>query len=94
MNNKVEIVEKLELKCALQEQQIAELTAKLTWFEEQFRLSQHRRFVSSSEKTNQDQLQLFNEAAAEEKPSLPEPAMEELPDDQGEQAPPSVFIRL
>ena len=40
MQNAAEIIAKLEIKCALQEQQIAELTAKLTWFEEQFRLSQ------------------------------------------------------
>lgn len=78
MNNTAEIIKKLELKCALLEQQNAELTAKLTWFEEQFRLSQHRKFGASSEKTNPDQLQLFNEAEVEEKPSLPEPTMEEI----------------
>ena len=44
MQNTAEIIEKLEIKCALQEQQIAELTAKLNWFEEQFRLSQQQRF--------------------------------------------------
>jgi transposase len=37
-------------------QQIEELTAKLNWYEEQFRLSQQKRFGSSSEKTNPDQL--------------------------------------
>jgi transposase len=62
----------------LQEQQIAELTAKVRWFEEQFRLSQHRRFGRSSEQTNPEQLQLFNEAEVEAKPSLAEPAIEEI----------------
>jgi len=54
------------------------LTAKLTWFEEQFRLSQQRRFCSSSEQTNTEQLNLFNEAEAEAKPSLAEPTFEEI----------------
>jgi prefoldin subunit 5 len=38
------------------------LEAKLKWYEEQFRLSQQQKFGSSSEKTNPDQLSLFNEA--------------------------------
>jgi transposase len=47
-----------------QEQQIAELAAKLKWYEEQFRLAQQKRFGASSEKTHPDQLELdlFNEA--------------------------------
>ncbi len=76
MQNTTEIIEKLEIKCAIQEQQIAELTTKLTWFEEQFRLSQQRRFGSSSEVTS-EQDRLFNEAEAETKP-LSEPTMEEI----------------
>ncbi|PAF20883.1 hypothetical protein CHH61_22975, partial [Shouchella clausii] len=44
--------------------QVEELTAKIKWYEEQFRLSQQKRFGSSSEKTDDDQLALllFNEA--------------------------------
>lgn len=76
MQNTAEVIAKLETKCALQEQQIAELTTKLTWFEEQFRLSQQKRFGSSSEVTP-EQDRLFNEAEAEAK-SLPEPTMEEI----------------
>ena len=56
----------------------AELTAKLNWYEEQFRLSQQKRFGSSSEKTNPDQLTLFNEAEFEAKPELPEPTVETI----------------
>jgi len=77
MQNTAEIIEKLEIKCALQEQQIAELTVKLNWFEEQFRLGQQRRFGRSSEVTA-EQIQLFNEAEAEARPSLPEPTIEEI----------------
>ncbi len=39
---------------AKQDVQIAELTAKLKWYEEQFRLAQQKRFGASSEKTNPD----------------------------------------
>ena len=49
MKNVEKLVAELEEKCALQDQKIAELTAKLVWFEEQFRLSQQRHFGRSSE---------------------------------------------
>jgi transposase len=57
------------------EQQNAELSAKLQWYEEQFRLAQHRRFGASSEKTFPEQLELnlFNEA---EVLASPEPEVE------------------
>lgn len=54
----------LQQQISKQEQQIAELSAKLKWYEEQFRLAQQKRFGASSEKTHPDQLEmnLFNEA--------------------------------
>ncbi len=78
MNSTAITIEELEIKCALREQQIADLNAKVKWFEEQFRLSQHRKFGASSEKTDSDQWQLFNEAKQENRPSLPEPTMEKI----------------
>ncbi|WP_227767619.1 IS66 family transposase [Zhaonella formicivorans] len=78
MNNTAKTIEELQNRCALLEQQNAELTAKLNWFMEQFHLSQHRQFGTSSEKTNPDQLQLFNEAEAEAQPFLKEPTIEEI----------------
>lgn len=78
MNSTAKTIEELQNRCALLEQQNTELTAKLNWFEEQFRLNQQRRFGRSSEQTNSDQMQLFNEAEKEAKPSLPEPTMEEI----------------
>ncbi len=54
------------------------LEAKLKWYEEQFRLSQQRRFGSSSEKTNPDQLSLFNEAEATANPDIEEPTLETI----------------
>lgn len=71
-------IEELKQKTAKQEQQIAELSAKLKWYEEQFRLAQHRRFGASSEQTHPDQLTLFNEAEAEANPAGPEPTMETI----------------
>jgi len=68
----------LEQQNSLLQQQIAELTAKLNWFTEQFRLSQHRQFGRSSEQTIPEQQSLFNEAEAEAKPELPEPTVEEI----------------
>ena len=52
----------LQNKYALLEQNYEELTAKLNWYEEQFRLSQQRRFGTSSEQTDSNQLSIFNEA--------------------------------
>ena len=78
MDSKNRTIEELENKCAMQEQQIAELNAKVRWFEEQFRLNQQRKFGSSSERTNTEQLQLFNEAEVEANPPGEEPAVEEI----------------
>ncbi len=43
------------------EQKVAYLTRQLTWYEEQLRLAQHKRFGASSERSDADQLRLFNE---------------------------------
>jgi transposase len=71
-------IEELEQKTAKLEQQNAELTAKLTWYEEQFRLAQQKRFGASSEKTHPDQLELnlFNEAEVLAAPASEEPDIE------------------
>ena len=73
-------IEELKDHCAQLEQQNAELTAKLNWFMEQFRLGKHKQFGSSSEKTapGQEQLSFFNEAEAEAKPDLSEPTVETI----------------
>jgi transposase len=71
-------IEQLETQNAKLEQQNAELTAKLKWYEEQFRLAQHKRFGASSEKTHPDQMELnlFNEAEVLATPASEEPTME------------------
>ncbi|OMF86083.1 hypothetical protein BK147_30965 [Paenibacillus sp. FSL R7-0337] len=64
----------------LGEQENAELTAKLQWYEEQFRLAQQKRFGTSSEKTHPDQLEmnLFNEAEVLATPASEEPQTETI----------------
>lgn len=65
-----------EATIAKQGAQIAELSAKLKWYEEQFRLAQQKHFGASSEKTHPDQLDLFNQAEAEADPAKEEPLLE------------------
>jgi len=73
--------EQLQIEISLLKQQNEELTAKLNWFEEQYRLSMHRLYGRSSEKTvSAEQLSLFNEAEAlsDVKPEVSEPILEEI----------------
>lgn len=62
------------------QQQIIELSAKLKWYEEQFRLAQQKRFGASSEQTHPDQLEipLFNEAEMLASPADEEPLSEQI----------------
>jgi len=57
---------------------VTELSAKVEWLMEQFRLAQHRRFGASSEKSNHDQISLFNEAEAASDILVPEPELVEI----------------
>jgi len=63
------------------EKQVADLTAKLRWYEERLRLAQHRRFGSSSERTASDPEQLlliFDEAELLADPKVEEPTTETI----------------
>ena len=71
-------IENLQNKCVQLEAQNAEFAAKIKWFEEQFRLSQHRQFGKSSEQTSASQFDLFNEPESEATPSKVEPTFEEI----------------
>ncbi|MCL1877232.1 MAG: IS66 family transposase [Defluviitaleaceae bacterium] len=57
---------------------ITELTSKVEWLMEQFRLAQHRRFGSSSEKSDCNQLNLFDEAEVTSDILVPEPDIVEV----------------
>ena len=57
---------------------VTELTAKVEWLLEQFRLARHRRFGASSEKSDTEQFNLFNEAEAVADILVPEPELVEI----------------
>ena len=78
MEDAAEIIQKLQSKCSQQEQQIAELQAKLKWYEEQTRLANQKNYGRSREKHGDHQLQLFNEAELEGTSKKPEPEKEEI----------------
>lgn len=82
---KTAVVEKLQEENTLLkeqnellQQQNNELSVKINWYEEQFRLSKQREFGSSSEKSTPEQLGIFNEAEIEAKPEAPERATVEV----------------
>jgi transposase len=65
-------------RLALLEQENALLKAKVNWYEEQVRLHNQKRFGASSEKTDPNQLDFFNEAEKEYSPKAKEPTEEEI----------------
>lgn len=67
-----------ENKVARQEQKIEELEAKVKFYEEQFRLSQAQKYGSATEKTDPDQMSLFNEAEKFSVKKEEEPTTEEV----------------
>jgi transposase len=62
------------------EKQKEVLEAKIKWLEEQFRLSQQKKFGASSEKSNPDQIELplFNEAELSVDEKIEEPTLESI----------------
>lgn len=71
-------IEELEAQNAKLEQQVAELSAKLAWFQEQLNVIRRKQFGASSEQTHPDQLLLFNEAESEADPAAEEPTVETI----------------
>lgn len=67
INTEPTAVENLQIENTLLKQENAELQAKVTWYEEQFRLSKQREFGRSSEKSQDgtEQLGIFNETEVE-----------------------------
>lgn len=79
-NELQDTIEELAAKNAELEKQKEVLEAKIKWLEEQFRLSQHKKFGTSSEKTNPDQLELplFNETEITADTKVEEPTLETI----------------
>ena len=57
---------------------IAELEALVKYYEEQFRLNKHRQFGAKSEKSEYDQISIFNEAETTADPTAAEPELVEV----------------
>lgn len=78
-NSIAQTQEQLQARVIELEKRIAELDAKVKWYEEQFRLSQQKKFGASSERTPAEQLTFFmNEVEAEADPTHKEPTMETI----------------
>ncbi|MBZ9607332.1 IS66 family transposase [Clostridium estertheticum] len=82
IENKIKIqteyIKNLEETCKSQEAQIKLLEKKIVWMMEQITLLKHVRFGSSSEKSEYDQLSLFDEAEKEADERVAEPEFEEI----------------
>lgn len=74
------VIEELRQENAWLKQQNAELSAKVEWFMEQFKLAKHRQFGASSERTDptEQQPSLFNEAEKEAGAEHTEPTVETI----------------
>ncbi|SHK64017.1 IS66 family transposase [Paramaledivibacter caminithermalis] len=77
-NNENKKVTDLKDRCVYLEQQVEELSAKVKYYEELFRINQSKRFGSSSEKTTDEQLSFFNEAEKNSRDNLAQPDLEEV----------------
>jgi transposase/uncharacterized coiled-coil protein SlyX len=73
-----EAISLLERTVTEQSEAIAILDAKLKYYEEQYLLSQKKRFGTSSETSDTLQLSLFNEAEDTAVPQQPEPTLETI----------------
>ena len=78
METKEKIIETLEVEIEILKKEKALLEDKIKWFEDQHRLYLKKRYGCSTEKTDVNQLSLFNEAESEAKPEAPEPTFEEI----------------
>jgi transposase len=78
LNNDGVSIEELQNKCTKLEMEVEELTAKVAWYEEQIRKGIKQKYGSSSEKTPDEQLSIFNEAEKNQRPKLEEPDFEEI----------------
>lgn len=77
-SNQTEYINNLEETCKSQEAQIKMLENKIAWMMEQITLSKHVRFGTSSEKSEYDQLSLFDEAEKEADERVVELEFEEI----------------
>ncbi len=77
-NKTEDLVQNLENQLVQKEQKIEELEAKVKFYEEQFKLSQSKKFGSSSDTISNGQISLFNEVEKESLKECEEPDIEEI----------------
>lgn len=80
LTGNTQTIEKLTTENEQLTKEVESLRTKINWLEEQFRLSQQRKFGASSEKSHPDQLdlQLFNEAEVTADENVEEPTVETI----------------
>jgi transposase len=78
MGDAVKVIENLQVEVELLKEEKAQLEMKIKWYEDQYRLHMHKMYGGSSEKLDNGQISLFNEAEAESKPEIPEPEFGEI----------------
>ena len=76
--NKMQGKDKMTAEITALKNRIAELETLVKYYEEQFRLFKHRQFGASSEKSEYDQISLFNEAEIEADANVAEPELTEI----------------
>jgi hypothetical protein len=74
MENTAQMIQDLQALCARQAEQIAELSARVSWYEEQHRLSQKQKYGRKSE-AGEGQLSIFNEPEKEADLKAEEPTI-------------------
>jgi transposase len=75
MENTAQMIQELQDICTSQAEQIAKLTARVNWYEEQHRLSLQQRYGRKSE-AGDGQLSIFNEPEKEADSKIEEPTIE------------------
>jgi len=78
MKNDTKATENWTEIVAIKDARITELERLVKYYEEQFRLNKHRQFGASSEKSEYDQLNLFNESEATADANVSEPELLEI----------------
>ena len=73
-----ELITEKDSQIAALKDEIAQLTQQVDWLMQQFRLVKHRQFGASSEKSEYDQLNLFNEAETTADVNVPEPELSDI----------------
>lgn len=86
MDNTAKTIEILRNKCALQEMQIAELQAKLSWFEEQLGPGLMQHFAENNRPPYQQPFQPYRETKHGAKPPLHKPALKKASNHYKKQA--------